>query len=256
MKSIENFRKELRSGKKMIGGSITLNDIMTSELIAHYMDFLWVDMEHGALSLDVVEGHILMAKKNGKPALVRVPNLDMGWIKMVLDGGAHGIIVPQIYTVDEVRQAVAYARYAPVGKRGFGPRLPNAYGQMGTAAQYTEWANQNIYLAVQLETKEAYEQLDRILEIDGYDAICIGPADLSISLGYGGDISCEPMREILSKAVGTIKRAGKDIGFGMAVDLAYAKIVLEMGVDWLQVGSDFDYVALMADSIKQRLGSA
>ena len=253
MRSIEDFRNKLQNGDKLIGGAITLSEIMSAEIVAHFMDFLWIDMEHGALDIGTVEGQILMAKKNRKPALVRVPKLDTAWIKMVLDAGAHGVIVPQVYSAEEVRRAVENARYFPVGKRGYGPRLPNVYGELGSGAEYIHWANKNIYLAIQLETKEAYEQLDSILEIDGYDALCIGPADLALSLGYHGEYSSAPMTDILSVIIPKIKRAGKDVGFGMAFNLDYAKIALKMGVDWLQIASDFDFIGLMAKRIMQDL---
>jgi len=253
MRSVESFRSGINSGVQQIGGAVTLNDVMAAELVARNMDFIWIDMEHGSLAIDKVEGQILLAKKNRKTALVRVPELDMGFIKMALDAGAHGVIIPQIYTPDEVRLAVEYTRYYPKGKRGFGPRLSNAYGQMGSSKDYIEWANGNIYLAVQLETKEAYENLDRILGIDGYDAICIGPADLSLSLGYYADIACPEMRDILAKAIGKIKGAGKHVGFGMGVNPDFAKFVLGLGVDWLQIGSDFDYIEQMSKRLALEL---
>lgn len=249
MKSVERFRGEIKNGNKQIGASITLNDPMASEIITRRMDFTWIDMEHGSLAVDKVEGHILLAKKNGKTALVRVPALDMAWIKIALDAGAHGVIIPQIYTPDEVRSAVRYTRYHPLGIRGFGPRLSNAYGQMGSSREFIEWANRNIYLAVQLETRGAYESLDEVLTIEGYDAVCIGPADLAVSLGYYGDAACPEMRGILTDIISRVKSAGKDAGMGMGVNREFAGFALDAGVDWLQIGSDFDYIELSAGSL-------
>lgn len=249
MKEIELFRQQIAKGSRMVGSAVTLNDVMATELIARHMDFVWIDMEHGAQGMDVVEGHILVAKKNGKSVVVRVPKLDMAWIKMALDAGAHGVIIPQLYTPGDFRQAVAFSRYAPVGKRGFGPRIPYEYGKMGSAKDYLEWANKNIYVAPQIETREAYENLDEILEIEGFDAICIGPADLSISMGYWGDITCKEMLAIYEDIITKTKKAGKHAGFGMGVNVEYAKIIFQMGADWLQIGSDFDFINKLSEEI-------
>ena len=253
MNEIVRFRKTIANGTQMIGAAITMNDIMAAELISRYMDFLWIDMEHGALSIDVVEGHILTAKKNGKSAIVRVPKLDMAWIKMVLDAGAHGVIIPQLYTPDDFFKVVEYGRYRPLGKRGFGPRIPYEYGKMGSASEYLEWANKNIYLAPQIETKESYDFLDEILSIDGFDALCIGPSDLSISMGYEGDINCTQMLSVYQNIIDRTKEAGKQVGFGMGVNVEYASKILDMGVDWLQIGSDFDYINKLSEDIFVKL---
>jgi 2-keto-3-deoxy-L-rhamnonate aldolase RhmA len=242
MKSIERFRSELANNVKMVGGSITMNDIIATELLTRHLDFVWIDMEHGGLSIDAVEGHILVAKKNGKIALVRVPELNMAYIKMVLDAGAHGVIVPQIYTADEVREAVRFTRYYPEGKRGFGPRMPYVYGQMGSPRDYLEWANKNIFLAIQIETKESYENLDEILSVEGFDSICIGPADFSLAHGFWADIKHTEVKKMLKDVILKTRAAGKHIGFGMGIDFEYAAAMMDMGVDWIQVGSDFDYI--------------
>ena len=150
MKEIVDFRKSIKQGKKMIGSNVSLNDIMTTEIITRTLDFVWIDMEHGGLNIETIEGHIMMAKKNNKVAIVRVPKLDDGWIKMVLDSGAHGLIIPQIRSEADVKSVVELTRYYPEGKRGFGPRIPFKYGGSGSVRKYLDWANKNIYIAIQM----------------------------------------------------------------------------------------------------------
>jgi len=249
VKEIEKFRQSIKNGEKLIGSNVSLNDISSTELITSFMDFVWLDMEHGGINIKTVEGHIMMAKKNGKVALVRVPRLGEDWIKMVLDSGAHGLIVPQIKSHAEVRDVVEITRYYPEGKRGFGPRVPLGYGNIGNIRDYLEWANKNIYIAIQIETKEAYRDLDKILAIKGFDAICIGPADFSLSMGYFADISCSAFVEILEDVIRRAKSAKKDVGFGTGADLDYCKKIIKLGVDWLQVGEDFNYIKTMCEKI-------
>jgi 2-keto-3-deoxy-L-rhamnonate aldolase RhmA len=253
MKKIELFRQSIKQGEKMLGSNVGLNDIISTEIVTRSMDFVWLDIEHGGLNIETVEGHIMMAKKNGKIALVRVPKLDEAWIKMVLDAGAHGIIIPQVRSVDEVMMTVELTRYYPMGKRGFGPRIPYRYGEMGSAREYLEWANKNIYVAIQIETREAYEQLEEILAVKGFDSICIGPADFSLAMGYYTDITCPEMKAILKDIITRTKAKGIDVGFGMGVNLEYSRELLKMGVDWLQVGEDYNYINIMCESICKTL---
>ena len=253
MKEIEVFRQAIKQGKKMLGSNVALNDIISTEIVTRTMDFVWLDMEHGGLSIETVEGHIMMAKKNCKIALVRVPKLDEAWIKMVLDAGAHGVIIPQIRSAADVMLAVELTRYYPMGKRGFGPRIPYRYGEMGSTKEYLEWANKNIYVAIQIETREAYEHLDEILAVEGFDSICIGPADFSLSMGYYADITCPEMKAILKDVITRTKVAGIDVGFGMGTNLAYSQELLEMGVDWLQIGEDYNYINNMCENIYNTL---
>jgi len=242
MKSVEIFRGKLKAGEKVVGGAVSLKDSMATEFITRSMDFVWIDMEHGGLDIATVEKHILAAKKNQKAALVRVPELTLGWIKQVLDCGAHGIVVPQIYTPEEVRLVVSFSRYYPDGKRGYGPRIPYSYGTMGSAKEYIEWANRNIFVCVQIETKEAYESLDEILAIDGYDCVVIGPADLSVNFGHYGDITHPEVFAMIKNIVAKAHAAGKYVGFGMPPVTNIAKQIFDFGVDWIQIGGDYDYI--------------
>ncbi|MCL4416753.1 MAG: aldolase/citrate lyase family protein [Actinobacteria bacterium] len=237
----------------MLGSNVALNDIKSTEIVTRTMDFVWLDMEHGGLSIETVEGHIMMAKKNCKIALVRIPKLDESWIKMVLDAGAHGVIIPQARSAADVILAVELTRYYPMGKRGFGPRIPYRYNEMGSTKEYLEWANKNIYVAIQIETREAYEHLDEILTVEGFDSVCIGPADFSLSMGYYADITCPEMKAILKDVITRTKVKGIDVGFGMGTDLDYSQEILKMGVDWLQVGEDYNYIHNMCEKIYNTL---
>lgn len=246
MKEIEVFRKKIQAGEQLIGAAITLDDPITTELVTRHMDFVWIDMEHGALGVKQVERHILSAKKNGKVTLVRVPGLDMCWIKGVLDAGAHGVIIPQLYTPEDFHLCVEFGRYIPEGKRGFGPRMPYEQEKMGSMKDYLEWANKNIYIAPQIETKESYEALDEILTIKGYDSLCIGPVDLAISMGFYGEVLNPVMLKVYEDIIKRAKQANVQVGIGMGINTDFARTVLGYGADWLQIGSDFDFINKLA----------
>jgi len=113
--------------------------------------------------------------------LVRVPANDPVAIKHVLDAGIDGIVCPMVRTAEEARGLVAACRYPPAGARGFGPRRASDYYRR--AAEYAATANAEIVIVPQIEDARFLDEVDGILALDGVDAICLGPADFSGSLG-------------------------------------------------------------------------
>ncbi|KAJ3498259.1 hypothetical protein NLJ89_g10240 [Agrocybe chaxingu] len=104
-------------------------------------------------------------------------------IKHALDGGAHGVLVPLVSTAEKAKEVVSDCRFPPLGRRGFGS--PFTHGIWGvSAADYLKAANDTILVMVQIENKEAVENVGEIAAVDGVDVLFIGPYDLSISLGY------------------------------------------------------------------------
>ena len=123
------FRQRLANNEVQIGASITLNDPAVTDALGPSVDFFWIDLEHSPMSIETMAGHLRAARLHEKAALVRVPIADIGWIKRVLDAGAEGIIVPQVRDVSEAQAVADAAKYPPLGKRGFGPRVPSGYGR-------------------------------------------------------------------------------------------------------------------------------
>src|SRR5262245_43580752 len=122
MENAVKFRNTIRNGQVCLGTLISSTDPTTTEILSRLFDFVWIEMEHTALSLETVERHLVAAQASGAACLVRVRWNDPVLIKPLLDMGVDGIIVPMIRTLEEVRAAVAACRYPPDGIRGFGPR--------------------------------------------------------------------------------------------------------------------------------------
>lgn len=252
MLPIEKFRETMRSGDVCVGASITMTDPLITDCLGDSVEFFWIDLEHCNMSPEALNGHLLAARGRSVPSIVRVTEGKTPFIKPVLDAGADGIIVPQVTTVEEVIAVVNDCRYPPLGRRGYGPRVPSNYGRDG-GANYIERANKNVFVAVQIETKEAYDALDEIVAVPGLDSIVIGPWDLSSALGVLGDIE----NPIVVSAIETIVRKSKDaglfVGAGMGPDAEYACKMASRGIQWLQVGGDFGYLITCADQISKRV---
>src|SRR5437870_5642771 len=150
MQTAIGFREKLQRGELCLGVGITFADPTVTEALCNSFDFLWIDMEHSALSLETVQGHIMATKGSDTTPIVRVPWNDPVLIKPVLDIGAAGIIVPLIRTADDARRAVSACLYPPEGIRGFGPRRPSNFGRLG-GPEFCRTANATVLPMVQIE---------------------------------------------------------------------------------------------------------
>jgi 2-keto-3-deoxy-L-rhamnonate aldolase RhmA len=244
---IQAFREKLKSGRACLGTGITFSDPAVSEAIGKSADFLWIDLEHNPISLESMHSHLIAARAAGVPALVRVPGSETPMIKRVLDSGASGLIVPQVSSAAEVRQVVDACRYKPAGNRGFGPRRLSNYGRIA-GPEYLELANRHLFVAVQIENTAAMGELDAIVQVPHLDSLVIGPYDLSLSMGL--TVNHPDLLAALKRIIAAAHGAGLFVGIGMGPgDAAFAARAIELGVNWLQVGSDYGYMIHFADQL-------
>jgi 2-keto-3-deoxy-L-rhamnonate aldolase RhmA len=256
MEPINVFREKMRAGRVCMGPGITFSDPLVTHALADSVDFFWIDLEHATMSFEALHGHLLAAHSKGVPCIVRVTGSATPFIKPVLDCGADGIIVPQVVSAEEVRHIVSDCRYPPAGRRGFGPRVPSNYGREGGRA-YLDRENANVFVCAQIESREAYDDLDAIVAIPGLDAIALGPQDLSGSFGLLGEVEHPTVVAAIQAVIDKGRRAGKFVGAGMGNDPDYATLMARRGVQWLQVGSDYTYLIQtfdqIASGVRQRL---
>lgn len=248
MEAIEKFRQNLKENILCLGASITLTDPLVTEALSDSVDFIWVDLEHSIMSPEALAGHLLAARSKKIPALVRVVGSGTPFIKPVLDLGADGIIVPQVRNADEVRQIVEDCRYAPLGRRGYGPRVPSNYGRDG-GKDYVERSNKNLFVAVMIENLEAFKAIDEILSVPGLDSIVIGPMDLSEAFGVLGELENISVISAIHTIISKTRNAGLSIGIGLGTDIGYACTMIKAGIQWIQLGCDFNYMINYLDSI-------
>lgn len=176
---MSEFREKMKNSKDLLAPLVSIYDPSVVENFKELgPDLLIVDMEHSVIDVKALQT-ILMAAGD-IPVLARIRGLEQNEVKKVLDTGVSGIIVPGIRTVEEARKAVQFARLPPVGIRGAGPGRASGYGYH--FIDYENDANNSI-LIIQIETQEAYNDLENILSVKGIDGYFIGPVDLSISLG-------------------------------------------------------------------------
>ena len=178
------MKQVLRQGKPVIGFVLGSSDPLVAEVVGRAgFDFIIVDTQHTTLSIGTAQDMLIGLHPTESTIVARAAWNDPVRIGQLLDLGAEGIIVPFVNTEAQARDAVAACKYPLEGTRSFGPRRAMSIYADG-ATDYSAHANDNILVLPQIETKEALDNLDAILSVKGVDGVMIGPADLSLSLGF------------------------------------------------------------------------
>lgn len=234
-----SFAERLRRGDTLIGTLVSLRSAEVTELLAGCgFDWLFIDAEHGPFSPG--DALLLLQSASPCPCLVRIPAADPVWVKKALDIGAAGIIVPQVHDAGQARTLVAAARYSPVGERGVGVGRAHGYGR--TFEQYLQAANRTTAVVLQAESRQAVENIESIVAVEGVDCILIGPYDLSASLGHLGDVAHPEVRAAIDTVAAACKKAGVRLGiFGVTADAvrpyqSQGFTLITVGVDTLLLG--------------------
>ncbi len=175
------LRQRLIAREPLLGAQLRLGSPLIAEMMAAAgFDFLIIDAEHAAQTPPGVVAQMQAVASRGGSALVRLGNCDPDLIRLYLDLGADGIIVPMVRTAEQVRLAAAACRYPPDGTRSFGPTRAMAYG---FDPGYAQRANREVIFMPIIETAEAVQHIEEILAVVGLDSYIVGPVDLAMSLG-------------------------------------------------------------------------
>ena len=209
---MKNLLKEkLSKGESVVGCFVGLAHPDVTEAISRMgFDWILIDGEHSPMSLETMQ--VMLQAMNGSDCtpIVRPAWNDPVLIKRILDIGAHGILVPWVNNKEEAEAAVRACKYPPVGTRGFGPRRASLFDP-----DYKATANDEIMVTVQVETKEAVDNIEEILSVDGIDACFIGPWDLSSNmLGRVPPEFDNPLYAgAIDRVIEVAKKVGKPAGF-------------------------------------------
>jgi 2-keto-3-deoxy-L-rhamnonate aldolase RhmA len=246
---VNQFKRAIAGGRRQLGAWLSSGAPSTAEALGCAgFDFLVVDMEH--TPIDVAQMVDILRALAGTPAqaIVRPPWSDMVMVKRVMDAGAISLLLPFVQNADEARRAVAYTRYPPAGVRGVaGSHRGSRYGNV---ENYLQRAGTEVCVIVQIETASALERLEEIAAVPGVDSIFIGPADLSASMGFLGDMGNPGVQEKLAGAAAQCRRLGKPCGI-IGADPEMVGKFLDYGYSWAAIGSD---ISLMVGRAHEYLG--
>ena len=232
-------KQRLESGKVALGVSCGMGAPFLAEVLARAgFDWVMIDNQHGMWDRQSTSLAMMGVRAGGSTPMVRAPENDYYAIGRLLDEGALGVIVPMVENRAEAERVVQACRYPPVGGRSDGVSGASVYGP-----SYRERANDEILVAIQLESREAIDNADAIMSVEGIDACWLGPADLANSLGHARNT---PEHDVaVNEMIAACKRHGKAAGIA-AGSVEQVEKWVAAGCTFVSAGGDKIYVGSSA----------
>jgi len=204
------LRQVLAEGRLAVGTMIVeARQTSVITLLKHAgMDFVLLDGEHGPFSIETIADLSRAARDAGITPIVRPPEHSYAWLTQPLDAGAQGIMLPRVTDRAQVEAAVACMKYPPLGRRGTVLARGHTDFLAGPLLPTLEAMNRETFLMIQVETRQAVDGLDDILTVPGVDAALVGPTDLSVSLGVGGQLEHPTLVSAIERTLAACARHG------------------------------------------------
>jgi 2-keto-3-deoxy-L-rhamnonate aldolase RhmA len=239
------FQRRLRDGDPVAGHWLSIGDPTVAELCTRDADFAVVDTEHAPNDVETVANVARAVESAGHAELLaRVAWNDPVRVKRVLDTGVSGVLVPMVETAAEAREAVEAVRFPPDGVRGIAGSRANDYGR--ELAEQVESGGEDLVTILQVETERAVENAAGIANVAGVDALLVGPADLSASLGVFGEYESPTFREAVADVLDAADESDASVGT-LATNDDEIDLWADYGYDYQIVGVDAGYLAAGAE---------
>lgn len=246
------FKAALKEGRHQVGFWNTISGPIVPEALAAIgFDWIVVDTEHTTTEAFQVHNSLqAIAAYPEVSAVVRPVSNDPAYIKRYLDMGAQTLMIPYVNSADEARAAVNAMRYPPHGIRGMaGGTRASGFGLIN---DYMTRAEEELCLIVQVETIEALSHLEEIATVDGVDAIFIGPADLSGSMGHPGNQAHPDVVAAIEDAFVRLKKIGVPSGI-LTLNEEFARRLGTLGAGFTAIGTDISSLVRDVRALKARL---
>jgi len=228
----------LKAGKTVVGVGIGLasNPIVARIMANAGFDFLFIDTEHNQINSTTLISLVQMARAVGISPLIRPMDIQYHLIATALDTGADGLIVPRVESREQAERLVSYCYFPPKGIRGCGSTAPLDYRREDWSVAIP-WLNEHLLIVCQVESPQAIDNLDDILDVPGIDAVLVGPLDLSISLGVPGKVNDPKMVAAIDRVIAICRAHNMPSGIVGASPEAL-KPWWEKGMRFLSCGAD------------------
>ena len=241
-------REKLDQGQLSLGVGVRMTrsvEIAKAMAVAGF-DWLFLDMEHGVMSLEACAQISIAALDAGIAPIARVPNGEYAVATRALDNGALGIVMPHVDSAAEAREVVNRLKYPPVGHRsmgGIGPHYGLRAASSGEAASALNAANLTI---VMLETPTAIANANEIAAVPGVDVLLMGTNDLCAEMGIHGEFGHNRVVDAYRNLIAAAKGHGKFAGMGGVYSEALMPRYIEMGARFVLAGQDAAFIAAAA----------
>jgi 4-hydroxy-2-oxoheptanedioate aldolase len=240
---IENtILKKNRQGLKALVFAMPFPSTELVELAARAgFDAISLDGEHGVFTPASVDLICRVANGYGMSVTARVPSIDAYLINLWLDRGIQGILGPHVETGEEAQRLADACLFPPDGRRSWGGWRGTEFNEdafldekFGGKLGYMKWANANMIVSAQIESKKAFDNLDAILAVKGLTSIAGGPNDFAASLGHPGEPNHPDRQRLTQQADDMARKAGKYAGDDMTVGLSIQELMLGAGREFVR----------------------
>lgn len=231
------FSELKESGRSFIGTGIMIPAAEMVEIAGYAkFDFVVIDEEHTQFESETAIDLVRAAEAADIIPIIRVPEVSEVYLKKALDTGVSAVVVPNITDKEAAEKAVYYSKFAPIGGRGACPCVrANQFGKGDKS--YYEKANRDVSVIALIEGAEGMKNFDEIIDVQGIDAIYIGPVDLSVSMGFQGDIYNPRVVDAMEKLIGKAQKKGHIVGT-YCTDINDAKKWISKGVNFIDFSTD------------------
>jgi 4-hydroxy-2-oxoheptanedioate aldolase len=238
---INAFKHAIAAGQLQIGLWSSLCSSIAAEIVSDSgFDWLLLDTEHSPNEIPGLLSQLQAVELGTATPIIRPAWNDAVLAKRCLDIGAQTLLFPYVQNAEEAKAAVAATRYPPQGMRGVS--VAARASRYGRVPGYLGKANSEICVLVQVETREAMNELDAIAAVDGVDGVFIGPSDLAASLGHLGNPAHPEVQAVIKDAVTRLKKVGKPAGILTGIEDEVRRYI-EWGYLFVAVGSDVGVLA-------------
>ncbi len=240
----ENLCKaKLADGSFVLGTMLvhTRQPVIMNILAQAGYDFVIIDNEHGVFTNETISDLSVAARNAEVTPMVRITDGTYTQVAQALDGGVQGIMLPRVYTVEQVEKVANIMKYPPVGGRGCATGRASNDFQRADVGEFMEGMNRESMLIVQVETAEILEHLDEVAAIPAVDVLFVGPNDLSIAFGVAGQVKDSRVTDACEKVVETCVNHGKTpaLQVNAAEDLTGWR---DRGMQMLSAGSEMGFL--------------
>ena len=237
------LKEKVKNRMNICGTHITIPGICVAEMMSYFdYDFVWIDLEHTAISIEECYAQIVAAKSVGREAIVRVPQNDLTYTKKVLEMGPDGIIFPMVHSAAEAKNLIAHTLYPPYGTRGCGPKRAVRYG-IDDEVKYFKSGPFDLCRFLQIECVSFVDELEQIMDNPYIDGFILGMADLSGSINDVGNVFSDKNLEVAQRAIDICRKHNKTIGVSIITsDEKTVKRYHHMGINLISAGADFHYM--------------
>jgi 4-hydroxy-2-oxoheptanedioate aldolase len=245
---------KVRAGEPALGIALHLTDPSVFELAGLMgFDAIWMDMEHHFYSLEVAANSMRAARVGGADIVARPAKGEFMRMARMLEAGATGIMYPRCDSAEEAREVVKWAKFAPLGKRGFDGAGPDVPYLLTPMRKYLREANEQTFVLIQMEEPHAVDRAEEIAAVPGVDMLMLGPADFTVLTGIPGEFQ----HPTVTAAIEKIAKAAKNTGKHWAAtcgSVEVARKMIEMGARLVFHGCDIVFVKQGFDALQATFG--